>query len=314
MLSTLLKKGERADYSSRDQEAQLAFYVLLWKRKGISLELFYNYWRDVHGPVFARLPAQYQYWQFHLAHNEGGIWPSIGDLVDASSVEENIDGIAELTFKTVEDRETWFNATTIFTDDQHNIFRKLIGYKTSPGNSITFKDGIENGAPNGHQGLEKYHCMIRKAEGVSVEDFRAYYKEQFAPALAKIDRVLKLRLHLFDEVDNTSPDAGEGGVSHSEPPELNYQAAIEIAFWNRLELELFFVSKEYQDLVSEQSKYARQIRPFPERSAYKFVNDGKMTLAGQRSSTVAQLIMDIGAANQLQDDVVALMLTNKFTH
>ncbi len=312
MLSTLIKKGETADYSSRDQEAQVAFYVLLWKRKGISLELFDDYWRDVHGPVCARLPGQYQYWQFHVAHNDGGVWPSIGNLVDASSPEENFDGIAELTFKTVEDRETWFKAATILMDDEHNIFSKAIGYNTNPGNSITFKDGIENGSPNGPQGLEKYHCMIRKADGVSVEEFRAYYKERFAPALAKMPQVLKLRLHLFEEVDNTRPDAG--GVSHSEAPELNYQAAVEIAYWNRLELELLFVSKEYQELVSEHSKYVRQIRPFPQRTAYTFVNDGKMTLAGQRSSTVAQLIMDIGAANQLQNDVVDLMLTNQLTH
>ena len=153
--------------------------------------------------------------------------------------------------------------------------------------------------------------MIRKADGVNIEDFRLYYKDKFAPALAKMDHVLKLRLHLFDEVDNTRPDAG--GVSHSEQPEQNYQAAVEIAYWNRLELELLFASKEYQDLVSEHSKYVKQIRPFPERTAYTFVNDGKMTLAGQRSSTVAQLIMDIGAANQLQDDIVNLMLNNQLT-
>ena len=311
MVSALINKGKVADYSSRDQEAQVAFYVLLWKRKGISLKLFDDYWRDVHGPVCARLPGQYQYWQFHVAHNDGGVWPSIGDLVDASSAEENFDGIAELTFKTVEDRNKWFNAATILMDDEHNIFSKAIGYNTSPGNSITFKDGIENGSPNGYLGLEKYHCMIRKADGVKLEDFRSYYKKKFAPALAKMAHVLKLRLHLFDEVDNTRPDAD--GVSHSELPELNYQAAVEIAYWNRLELELLFASKDFKNLVSEHSKYVKEIRPFPERSAYTFVNDGKMTLAGQRSSTVAQLIMDIGAANQLQDDIVDLMLKNQLT-
>ncbi|MGA9379639.1 MAG: EthD domain-containing protein, partial [Phormidium sp.] len=59
----------KADYSARDRNGKVAFYVLLWKRKGISLELFDDYWRDVHGPVCARLPGQHQYWQFHVAHN-----------------------------------------------------------------------------------------------------------------------------------------------------------------------------------------------------------------------------------------------------
>lgn len=304
-----ITKGEKADYSIRDKEAQVGFYVLLWKRKGITLQLFDDYWRDVHGPVCARLPGQYQYWQFHVAHNEGGIWPSTGDLVQASTPEEQFDGIAELTFKTVEDRQTWFKAAAILMDDEHNIFSKAIGYNTSPGNSITYIDRIENGSPNGPIGIEKFHCMIRKADGVSIEEFREYYKERFAPAVAQMDPVVKLRLHLFDEVDNSRPDAG--GVSHYEAPESQYQAAVEIAYRNRLDLELHFASKEYQDLVSNHHKYVKQLKPFPERSAYTFVNDGKMTLAGQRSSTVAQLIMDIGAANQLQEDVVSLMLTQK---
>ena len=36
--------------------------------------------------------------------------------------------------------------------------------------------------------------------------------------------------------------------------------------------------------------------------------DGAITLAGQRSSTVAALIADIGATNQLKDDITSLML------
>ena len=65
------------DYSSRDKDARLTFYVLLWKRRGITLEQFDDYWRDVHGPVCARLPGQFQYWQYHVAHNEGGLFPAV---------------------------------------------------------------------------------------------------------------------------------------------------------------------------------------------------------------------------------------------
>ena len=71
------------EYSSRDNDARLTFYVPLWKRNGITLGQFDDYWRDVHGPVCARLPGQYQYWQFHVAHNEGGIFPALGG-VDSS--------------------------------------------------------------------------------------------------------------------------------------------------------------------------------------------------------------------------------------
>lgn len=294
------------NYAERDREGKAVFYVPLWKRKGIPLDLFDDYWRNVHGPVCARLPGQYQYWQFHLAHNDGGVWPEIAGIDYKCSEEDQFDGIAELTFRTEEDRQTWFTAAAILMDDEHNLFSKAIGYNTSPGNSVTYVDGIENGVPNGKVGVEKFHVMVKKADGVKVDEFRRYLTDNFARAIAESNFVLKFRLHLFEEVDNSRPDAA--GVSHFEPPEKQYQAAFEIAFSNRIDMESFFTSKEYAMAVKDQAKYIKQINPFPERTAYTFVYNGQMTLAGQRSSTVAELITNIGATNQLRDDVTVLML------
>jgi len=295
-----------SNYAARDQQGKVAFYVLLWKRKGISLELFDDYWRNVHGPVCARLPGQFQYWQLHVAHNDGGIWPQIPGITYTANEENNFDGIAELTFRSDQDRSTWFQAAGILMDDEHNLFSKAIGYNTSSGNSITYVDGIPGGDPNGSLGIQKFHVMVKKADKASVEEFRKYLKDTFAAKAASSDRVLKLRLHLFEEVDATRPDAA--GVAHSEPPEQSYQAAFEIAFSNRLDMETFFASEAYRAATQDQAKYVKQICPFPERSAYTFVYNGEMTLAGQRSSTVAELITSIGATNQLKQDITALML------
>ncbi|WP_341529585.1 EthD domain-containing protein [Nostoc sp. UHCC 0302] len=305
MIATIRK----ADYSIRDQKGKVAFYVLLWKRKGISLELFDDYWRDVHGPVCARLPSQYQYWQFHLAQNEGGLWPSVNGIEYVCPQESQFNGIAELTFESEAERDIWFKSAAILMDDEHNIFSKAIGYNTSPGNSKTYIDSIPTGDPNGKQGIIKFHVMVRKAHGVSVEAFRDYLTNSFAPAVVQSNSVLKFRLHLFEEVDNSRPDAA--GVSHFEPAEQQYQAAFEIAFSNPLEMETFFASREYAAAVQNQAKYIQRLLSFPERTAYTFVYDGKMTLAGQRSSTVAELIANIGATNQLKEDVVSLMLEQK---
>jgi EthD domain len=301
----------KVDYSARDSEGQVVFYVLLWKRKGISLELFDDYWRNVHGPVCARLPGQYQYWQLHVAHNDGGLWPQISGIHYSTPDDAQFDGIAELTFRSEADRNTWFRAAAILMDDEHNLFRKAIGYNTSPGNSKTYIDGIPTGNPNGSQGILKLHVMVRKADAASVSEFRRYLKETFAPAVASSDLALKFRLHLFEEVDATRPDAA--GVAHAEPHEENYQAAFEIAFANRLDMEKFFASGVYANAVRDQLRYIKQVAPFPERSAYTFVYGGEMTLAGQRSSTVAELIASVGAVNQLKDDITALMLGGSST-
>ena len=303
--SAMISAIKRTNYAIRDEKGKVVFYVLLWKRKGISLELFDDYWRNVHGPVCARLPGQYQYWQFHLAHNEGGLWPTISGIEYTCPEEDQFDGIAELTFESEADRETWFKSAAILMDDEHNLFSKAIGYNTSPGNSQTYIDGIPTGDPNGQVGATKFQVMVKKADGVNVEAFRKYMTDSFAPAVIQSDSVLKFRLHLFEQVDNSRPDAA--GVTHYEPPDKQYQAAFEIAFANPLEMETFFASKEYASAVKDQAKYVKQLLPFPERTAYTFVYDGKMTLAGQRSSTVAELITKIGATNQLKEDIVSLM-------
>ncbi|MGF2039718.1 MAG: nuclear transport factor 2 family protein [Nostoc sp. CmiVER01] len=295
----------KTDYATRDRQSQLTFYALLWKRKGISLELFDEYWRNVHGPLCARLPGQHQYWQFHLEHSEGGLWPIIDGIEYNCPPENQFDGIAELTFETETQRETWFKSAAILMDDEHNIFSKAIGYTTSAGNSKTYVDSIPNGDPNGNLRTLKFHVMVKKSDGVSVDQFRQYLTQSFAPAVVKSDSVLKFRLHLFEEVDNSRPDAA--GVSHFEPLEKQYQAAFEIAFANPLEMETFFASREYATAVKDQSKYIKQLLPFPERSVYTFVYDGKMTLAGQCSSKVAELIVKVGAINQLKEDVVSLI-------
>jgi EthD domain len=294
------------DFSTRDQAGSVVFYVLLWKRRGIPLDLFDDYWRNVHGPVCARLPGQFQYWQLHVAHNEGGLWPEAPGIRYDTSGENQFDGIAELTFRTAGDRNTWFQAAGILMDDEHNLFRKAIGYNTSPGNSRTYVDGIPAGDPNGPVGVPKMHAMVKKADAASVADFRRYMTDTLAPAIAKSSLTLKFRMHLFEEVDASRPDAA--GVAHSEPAEDNYQGAFEIAFSSRLELESFFASPEYAAAVENQAEYVKQICVFPERSAYTFVYHSAMTLAGQRSSTVAALIADIGATNQLRDDITSLML------
>lgn len=293
------------DYSARDNDAKVTFYVLLWKRNGIALESFDDYWRDVHGPVCARLPGQFQYWQFHVAHAKGGIFPAVEGVAHSTLKASQFDGIAELTHKSVKDRDTWFEAASILMDDEHNVFSKAIGYITDEGNSITYVDGIEEGAPNGGPNVKKFHVMVKKANTVSIGDFRAYMKDTFAANVVNSDKLLKFRLHLFEKPDLSRPDAA--GVSHSESEEELYQAAFELAFKNGLDMEHFFVSKEYAAAVADQAKFVRQISPFPERDTYAFVYNSMMTLMGRRGSRTAGLITKLGANNQLCNDIADLL-------
>lgn len=297
-----------ADYAARDNEARFTFYVPLWKRKGISLVDYDDYWRDVHGPVCARLPGQFQYWQFHVGHNTGNVFPAIPGVDLKTAADDQFDGIAELTFRSNADRQAWFDAAGILMDDEQNIFSKAIGYTADEPNSKTFVDGIDVGDPNGDLNVLKYHVMVKQAQGVSVADFRRYMRDTFAANVARHPRVLKLRLHLLEPPDTSRPDAA--GVAHIEPPEKQSQAAFEIAFKDKRDQDQFFASPEYAAAIKDMPRFVKQMSIFPERNAYTFVYNGRMTTAGERGSRTAELITKLGARNQLQPDVVQLMVGN----
>lgn len=299
----------RNDYSKRDENGVVVLYAPLWKRNGISLNTFDDYWSNVHAPVCSRLPGQHQYWQYHVAHDEGGIWPQVESILYDTPENEQFDGIAELTFKSDDDRKNWFQAAGILMDDEHNLFSQAIGINTSEGNSITFVDGIEEDEPNGVQNCVKLFVTIKQNARVSVEDFRKYLNEEFCAKLVSNKYLLKLRLHMFEEVDKTRPPAA--GVSHSQPEQEQFQACVEIAFTDRFEMERFFASDEYKATEKSQAKFIRQISVFPQRTAFTFVFDNLITLQGLRGSYTASLIRNIGAVNQVKDDIVNLMLTNE---
>lgn len=303
---SIQQQAKASDYSARDAEARVTFYVLLWKRKGITLAEFDDYWRDVHGPVCARLPGQFQYWQFHVAHNEGGIFPGVDGVNYNTAEDDQFDGIAELTFRSVADRQIWFDAASILMDDEHNIFSKAIGYVTEQGNSKTYVDGIKVGDPNGNLDVIKFHVMVRQARRVSNSEFRRYMTDTFAANVVRDENVLKFRLHLFEPPDVSRPDAA--GVVHIEPEANQYQAAYEIAFENKLAMENFFASQAYAKAIGDQARYVQQVSPFPERDPYTFVYNGQMTIAGQRGSRTAELITALGATNQLRADIHELMI------
>lgn len=288
---------------------EVVFYVPLWKRDGITLDQFDNYWRDVHGPVCARLPGQMEYWQYHLDAYDGGIFPVFDGIHVNTDPEDQFMGIAELTFSSVADRSTWFEASTILMDDEHNIFSKAIGYTTSLGNTKTVVNRISEPYPNGQISELRYHIMVRKDDQASVESFRTYIVDTLIKQLAVMPEIVQLRYHLFDEIDLSRPDAQ--GVEHREKQGKDYHAAIEISFENALDRETVFASQAYKDAFTAGKNLIDMIKPSHERFTATFVSDHQMTLAGKRGSSVAQLITELGALNQVRSDIDSLMLTNK---
>lgn len=293
-------------YTGRDDEIETLFYTPLKGRTGLTLEQFYLYWKDAHGPLCARLPGLWQYKQFHLHHDQGGIWPPPEGVLASTPDDEQIDGIAELTFTSPENRQAWVDAGLPLMIDEQNCFDETIGYLMTDHRSKTYVDEIANDIPNGPVGVARYHVLLKRQSGSSLDELRAFLTEQFAPNVVRSDLVVKFRLHLLDEYTKPAPPAPN--VFHEPSQERQIHAAFEIAFKTRLELTQFLHSPEYAAASEGMGKVVRQISVFSEHAAYSLVEDGKATLMGQRSPSVAKTITDAGAISNLNDDVVALMV------
>lgn len=289
----------------RDDAIETLFYTPLKKRTGLTVEQFNLYWKDAHGPLCARLPGLYQYKQFHLDHDLGGIFPELPGVSRVTPQDEQIDGIAELTFVSVANRQAWVDAGLPLMIDEQNCFDETIGYLVTDRRSKTYVDRIANDVPNGPVGVERFHLLLKVARGVPITTLREYLTTQFAPAVISHDLVLKFRLHQLDEYTKPAPPAPN--VFHEPNAERQIQAAVEIAFKTRLELSQFLHSQAWTDATAGAGDVVRQMSVFRERAAYSLVEDGAATLMGQRSPSVAKTITDAGAMSNLNDDVVALM-------
>lgn len=280
------------DYATRERQGTVAFYTLLWKKKELNLALFSDYWRNVNGSLGASLPGQYQNWQHHLDPQPIDIWPTLNGIKSTATETDRCDGIAEVTFASEGDRQTYFQSAYLLEDDGKNLFSKAVGYTTSPGNSITYVDRLKKGDVNGAIDAIKLHVLIKKTDGASLAEFRQYMTDTFAPGISKNQEVLKLKLHLFDPRPHAPSDP------HYEPPEKQYQAAFEIAFADYHQMQQFFTSKDYLAATKKQGNYIKEINALPERATYTLVYEGQITQTGKGSSRVTEMIANVGTNNQ----------------
>jgi uncharacterized protein (TIGR02118 family) len=101
---------------SKVEESKMAIvkrFVILRRKPGMTVDEFWNYWQNVHGPLVAKIPGIMRYFQYHVR----------SDHLDGS--DRAIDGIAELWFESEEaQKKAW--ATPEYqavVADEPNLFK-----------------------------------------------------------------------------------------------------------------------------------------------------------------------------------------------
>jgi hypothetical protein len=285
-----------ANFAARDEHIRCLSYGVVRKLAGLPWDLFADYWRDVFGPLCARLPGVGYYVQHHFSQDyRANLWP-LPDGIDRMDVV--LDGAAEIGFADIDGLNRYAAASPVLFADVFHLFEHIVAYNL-PRGSHTLVDREADGIPNGPDRLYRLHLHLNGGSG---DGFRPWLSE-WARHLASAPAVRKLRLHLPEPYDNAHPAPPSPHADHQVSDERKDIGVIEIGFASALTAREFCESETYRATIEEQRRHLRSVGAFLVSGVYTYVRDGAMTTAGLRGSRTAELIERIGAVNQTQDEV-----------
>jgi hypothetical protein len=291
------------DYRERDDRIRCQTYTTVRRLEGLPHDVFAAYWRDVHGPLGARLPGLGYYVQHHFSRDgSANLWPRPEGVRQMDVV---LDGAVEIGFADTGDQARFTAESPVLFGDEFNIFEHVIAYALPQG-SRTVVDRLVDPVPNGPDPLHRLHLHLN---GGSIAGFRSWVRE-WAARLALDPAVLRLRLHLPEPYDNARPAPPSPRVDHCASDEEKDIAVVEIGFDSPLTAREFFASEEFLGTVEGQMRNIRSMAVFPVTGVYTYIRDGVMTTAGLRGSRSARLIARIGATNQTRRDVTSLFTSS----
>ena len=292
---------------SHESTASADFLTLvmpLTARAGLTDADFYDYWLNAHVTLPARFPGITTVW-LHAVSFDDAIWPRLPGVSHRPPPEDEFQGVPEATFAAESGLAEFQAANKVQMDDGINFLSEIITY-LSPGDaSTTVADRTGVPAPDGHDGLLRHLLFLRRGAGVPAADFRRFVAGTLAPAWAAAPDLLKVRRHLFEEVE---PTLDHPGVRMSKPLARQYQAALEVVLADREALDRFAASPVWARTAEGIAAHCSAVHAARVTRCITTKYRGEITLAGIRGVAVADIIRRLGADSQLDDEVSSLFL------
>jgi len=286
----------------------LTLVMPLKARADMTRHDFYEYWLNAHVTLPARFPGINSIFlhcvSFDDADSNAG-WPRLPGVSDRPPPQDEFEGVPEATFVTMEGLAEFQAASKVQMDDGINFLQELIAYSSIADNTATVSDQTGTKAPDGHDSFVRHLLFLRRRDEIPVEQFRSFVAQTLAPGLAASPDVLKVRRHLFEEVETT---LDHPGVRMSRPLNRQYQAAIEVANQDQAALDRFTTGKEWTQLKGQVTTHCEAVHAARVSRCITTKYQGTITLAGVRGVAVADVIRRFGADSQLDDEVSALFL------
>ena len=222
-------------------EVALTLVIPLRAKAGMSLPDFYQYWLNAHVTLPPRFPGISSIW-LHVVSFDHQRWPRLPGVSHRPEPQDEFHGVPEATFPTMADLELFQSYAHVQMVDGINFLGEVITYASVGDHSATMVDKLDDAAPDGHDDLVRHLLFLRRRADVPAAALRRFVTETLEPAWGGSPEVLKLRRHLFEPLEAT---LDHPGVVLYKPPELQYQAAVEVVVADEDALGRFVASPAF---------------------------------------------------------------------
>ncbi|MFI5626272.1 hypothetical protein ACIA03_22615 [Nocardioides sp. NPDC051685] len=248
--------------------------IPLWIRTDQPRQKGMDYWKGPHSKIISATPGFEEYRQIHLAEHNAGMWPVTPGIETTIPGDRRIDGLAEVTFRSVLSPLLGRKQTKLAYQDEVNVFRRTLLY-AGPPSSARWYDVAEPGQQVGARAL----VYLRRREGVRTRDFRRHVNE-LASTLADTGKLRELRTQVFMPWNEKLWDTPN--VAHDNPVDQRFHASLILGFADPAARAAFFDSPELASLSGALAPYASAAHAYAVTDALTYVKDGRVLPHYQR--------------------------------
>jgi len=242
--------------------------ILLWVRTDQPRQTGMDYWKGPHSKIISATPGFDEYRQIHLAEANPGLWPAIRGVETAIPADRKIDGVAEVTFRSVLSPLLGRKQTRLAYKDEVNVFRRTLLY-AGPPSSARWYDVAQPGERTGARAL----IYLRRREDVGTRPFRKFVTDELVPALANTGVLTELRTQIFMPWNEKLWDTPN--VAHDNPTDQRFHASLILGFADASARAAFFDSNAITTLSDRLSVFASAVHAYEVSEALTYVREGE---------------------------------------
>lgn len=254
----------------------LSSSILLWMRSDQPRETSMGYWKGPHSKIINASPGQAEYRQIHLAEDNPGRWPVTDRVETEIPADRKIDGVAEVTFRSLFSPVLGLKQTKMAFADEINVFRRTLLYAGMPGSSRWYDVGDDSQL--GARSL----IYLRRRDGVGNRQFREFVSNELVPAFASSPAVVgELRSQNFMRWNQRTWNTPN--VAHDNPVDQQFHASLVVGFTDTDARSGFFAGPEAAGLSEMIAPFASAIHAYDIAATLTYKSDG-VALPSYRSS------------------------------